>query len=869
MAKSSKNNKRGKSREPKSRRSPSAGSAREKRLGILLSKAEAAIEDDPETALRLAWDVFEVCGTELPILQNLYNIGYRLDDEDLTFEVLKRVNQHYSMPIITLKALRRQYLDRGMTVEAKLVQMEMERHPDYFSFPLPQPRRSRKRKPPAIPSGDPETGADAPPSAKAPEQTQLSLDGFNGEDSDRPEDADVDSAPQQSPQPRPNRSAPEGPKESGSSGPPFGGGGRKTSAAKGNPNSPKKNGRSGKAGKTAGAGKKKAPAPKRTQFTPPAPAPSPEPPATVSVNLDPKLAKAIPTEGIPLTIQVDTDALAAMLEMAEIAPPEARELTLEAFQVRLNETFDRLICLAGLQDVQSLWYQEEAARKVLKRFRGRALLADEVGLGKTIEALLVFSEYLQRGMIRSGLILTPTPLVSQWRQELSAKFGVEIPSTDDSGFRSGDPEFWESPFVLASINQAKSKKHFPMVTAREYDIVIVDEAHHLKNRNTLNWKLVNALQKKYLLLLTATPVENNLMELYNLITLLKPGQLKTATRFREEFMTRGDPTDPRNREQLRGLLDEVMIRNTRAVAKLDLPPRFAETYRVDPTRKEAELYAALNDFLHDSLDSGASRMLLKNLLAGAGSSPRAVEATLQRQLEKDGKAAAPKKEIQALLKQCRKVSHTRKNEVLAELILNNPGKLLVFVKYRATLDFLSDFLKAQGVEHGVFHGGLSNAEKDAQIDRFRESADLLLTTEVGGEGRNLQFCHQMVNYDLPWNPMKIEQRVGRIHRIGQDKPVSIFNLCGTGTLEDYILEILDKKINMFEMVIGEIDMILGRMRGERDFSEMVYDIWAEADSDEARKTGFEKLAAYLRRVKSGYQKTKELDEKLFGDEYEL
>ncbi|MFP4033789.1 MAG: helicase-related protein, partial [Desulfococcaceae bacterium] len=157
----------------------------------------------------------------------------------------------------------------------------------------------------------------------------------------------------------------------------------------------------------------------------------------------------------------------------------------------------------------------------------------------------------------------------------------------------------------------------------------------------------------------------------------------------------------------------------------------------------------------------------------------------------------------------------------------------------------------------------------AQIDRFRESADLLLTTEVGGEGRNLQFCHQMVNYDLPWNPMKIEQRVGRIHRIGQEKPVSIFNLCGTGTLEDYILEILDKKINMFEMVIGEIDMILGRMRGERDFSEMVYDIWAEADSDEARKTGFDKLAAYLRRVKAGYQKTKELDEKLFGDTYEL
>ncbi|WP_052507337.1 SNF2-related protein [Desulfonatronovibrio magnus] len=118
-------------------------------------------------------------------------------------------------------------------------------------------------------------------------------------------------------------------------------------------------------------------------------------------------------------------------------------------------------------------------------------------------------------------------------------------------------------------------------------MVIIDEAHHSKNRNTLNWKLANTLKKRFLLLLTATPVENNLMELYNLITLLKPGQLKTASAFKEEFITRGDPTDPKNRARLRELLNQVMIRNTRAVANIHIPPRFAETIRIQPTRAES------------------------------------------------------------------------------------------------------------------------------------------------------------------------------------------------------------------------------------------------------------------------------------------
>jgi len=127
----------------------------------------------------------------------------------------------------------------------------------------------------------------------------------------------------------------------------------------------------------------------------------------------------------------------------------------------------------------------------------------------------------------------------------------------------------------------------------------------------------------------------------------------------------------------------------------------------------------------------------------------------------------------------------------------------------------------------------------------------------------------MVNYDLPWNPMKIEQRIGRIHRIGQEKEVMIYNLCATGSVEDYILEVLDKKINMFEMVIGEIDMIMGRVKGEQEFSDMVYGIWINSSSEKERQKSFDQLASRLKSSKTLYKKTKELDEKLFEENYEL
>jgi len=598
------------------------------------------------------------------------------------------------------------------------------------------------------------------------------------------------------------------------------------------------------------------------------------PPKKVSQPTEPKstIKETPPAKTIPVTINMNVKSFQeALLVEDDFHDPETYDLTLAAFQIRFREAFENLISLTGLHGVRSFWYQEETAKKILKTFRGRALLADEVGLGKTIEALIVFKEYVHRGMVKSAMILAPTPLVSQWRDELQAKFDMSIPSTDDPDYASRGDAFWDEPFILASINIAKSKKNFSRVISREYDMVIVDEAHHLKNRTTLNWKLINSLKKRFLLLLTATPVENNLMELYNLITLLKPGQLKTAVAFKKEFMTKGDPTDPQNRQELKKLLGQVMIRNTRAVAKLNIPPRTAQTIRVEPKPGEIHLYQRISALAKEINRSkgGSSKIIVKNLLAVAGSSPCAVSTTLSRMLEKHHFHDDHENEIMAINTLCKSMEETAKNKMVLKLIKKSPEKIIIFVKFTATMAHLSEFLATNKVPHVMFHGGMSNQQKDEQIDMFRGDTPVLLSTEAGGEGRNLQFCHQMINYDLPWNPMMIEQRIGRLHRIGQKEEVMIYNLCTAGSIEDSILDILDRKINMFELVIGEIDMILGRVRGEKDFSETVFDIWVNADSDDDRQSGFDKLASSLKRQKTSYQKTKVLDEKLFGENYEL
>ncbi|MBF0448851.1 MAG: DEAD/DEAH box helicase family protein [Magnetococcales bacterium] len=543
------------------------------------------------------------------------------------------------------------------------------------------------------------------------------------------------------------------------------------------------------------------------------------------------------------------------------------QLREELAQLGLLQDFNELLCLPFLRQVDTYWYQVETVRKVLRQFRGRVLLADEVGLGKTIEAGMAIKEYLLRGMAERILILTPASLVGQWQEEMASKFDVAFSTSYDPLLRKDPQEFWSQKLVIASIAAARREPHFSILAKINFDLVIVDEAHHLKNRTTQNWKLVDSLRKRFLILLSATPVQNNLLELYNLLTLLKPGIFKTEKEFRSAYVTPRKPRVPINRQQLRDLMREVMVRNTRSLVDVRLPPRQAITVRLDTAGEELACYEALTALVREALVGGEThhRLGLHTLLTAAGSSPAAAAGATGRfaaRLPEDERWQQIHDRYQAL------TGGAKETALLDLLRRNATEKKMVFVHHRDTLARLDWALREQKIDFACFEGGMSGPAKDAAIADFRDRVPVLLCTESGGEGRNVQFCNTLINFDLPWNPMIIEQRIGRIHRIGQTREVFVFNLAIRGTAEDQVLKILDEKINMFELVVGEVDAILGELEDQREFAEMVFAAWVET-TDQGRISAFTALGERMAAAKGRYEEVKSLDNHLFGQEFEI
>lgn len=537
----------------------------------------------------------------------------------------------------------------------------------------------------------------------------------------------------------------------------------------------------------------------------------------------------------------------------------------ELVRLSLFEGFDELLCPPTLRGVEPHWYQTETVRKVLRQYRGRVLLADEVGLGKTIEAGMVLKEYILRGMAERILILCPASLVGQWRDEMAAKFGIECATSHDPLSRTDPARFWAQPRVIASIAVARRKDQAEMLAGLDYDVVVVDEAHHLRDQASASYRLVHNLRKRFLLLLSATPVQNSLLELYNLLTLLQPGIFKTQKEFRAVYMVPGKPREPANRDKLRDLMRGVMVRNTRALAALRMPRRHASTLRATPDAAEAECYDMLTVLVREAAMRGVPgehRLSLQHLLSAAGSSPAAAVAAIARMAERH----PGDERWMALLTRARGVAAGAKEAALFRLLAQNPAeKKLVFVHNQDSLAHLANRLTRQKMPFALFSGDMSGPQKDAAVAAFRDEVPVLLCTESGGEGRNLQFCNTLINFDVPWNPMAIEQRIGRIDRIGQTREVFIFNLVTTGTIEDQVLRILDEKINMFELVVGEVGAILGEIDEQQQFSTLVLDAWLR-ETEQGRAEAFTQIETQLIAARRDYDGARQLDEALFGNE---
>ena len=215
------------------------------------------------------------------------------------------------------------------------------------------------------------------------------------------------------------------------------------------------------------------------------------------------------------------------------------------------------------------------------------------------------------------------------------------------------------------------------------------------------------------------------------------------------------------------------------------------------------------------------------------------------------------------------IADSGKGQRLGQMLRAHAGKSVVFTEFVHTLEYLEQICQRHAIRYVSFRGDLSRAEKDAVIARFRDEVPVLLSTGAGGEGRNLQFADTVINFDLPWSPMRLEQRVGRVHRIGQANDVFVFNFCQQGTLEEQILRVLHDKINMFELVVGEMDAILGSADDSQDFADLVLDLWLSHDEAREREQAFDELAEHLLAAKKHHLETKRLEETLFQRNLEV
>lgn len=497
-------------------------------------------------------------------------------------------------------------------------------------------------------------------------------------------------------------------------------------------------------------------------------------------------------------------------------------------------------------------HQLQTAKRVIHEMQGQAILADEVGLGKTIEAGLILKEYLLRGLAKKVLILTPASLLWQWYHELYEKFGVA------AGIQRTQWDWEFSEILIASLDTAKREPHASIIAGIPYDLIIIDEAHKLKNNSTVSYRFVDSLQKKYCLMLTATPIQNDLKELYNLIGLIKPGQLGSYRSFKERFVE--DKRTPKNPQELRALLDQVMIRNRRDEGTVQFTKRIVHPIVVSLTPKEQEIYQQVTQFVKDS----SQRSELKNILPlitlqrEVCSSFLATALTLEKMMvnmQPDEMAKAA-----SILRALAEVKQNSKCDALEKLIAGMNDKVIIFTEYKASQEYIRFRLEKAGYATLAFDGTLSRGKKQWIRYMFQKDAQILVSTESGGEGLNFQFCNQVINFDLPWNPMRLEQRIGRVHRLGQARDVHIFNLITKDTIEEHIMYLLHQKINMFETIIGELDTILLHLKLGKSFESEIMEIFLAHEKQEHIR---EKMDHFGERILQGQAEVKASTWELF------
>jgi hypothetical protein len=540
----------------------------------------------------------------------------------------------------------------------------------------------------------------------------------------------------------------------------------------------------------------------------------------------------------------ETPAEALLARATSGEPPEDPHWVALAQKARALDVavdYGELKTVARLR-FSPLPHQIEAVRTALRDLRGRALLADEVGLGKTIEALMVTDELRLRGLVKRVLVLTPTTLVSQWIAEITDKFGIPEDRILELRSGAGFSELGSHVFAVGSYDVLKRVDNREPLLKASFDLIIVDEVQNLlsKEQNKTaplprrGYELVSGISKKYVLLLSATPIQNTIVDLYEIVNLLRPGQLMRWSEFAGRFIAGYDVRQdgrrfPRIRrgEELRKLLTEVVIRNTRdrVLTTGRFPRRTAARFPVRLSEEERELYERLRIQISEATAGGRASARVLELAEALSSSPAAfVERARARGNKLQvGEIAA---RAEALGDFSSKLPEVRR--ILDVFVRGQGRKAIIFSHFAASRRILGEAL-AHDYDTRVFHRGVGNVERLALLRAFERSGEVLVVDDSAAVGLNLQFCDLLINFDLPWNPFLIEQRIGRVQRIGQrSEDVVIANLQVLETIDEVKLDVCEAKLKMFEGVFGSAPTVLGALQ-EQSIEEIFHAMYLERD----------------------------------------
>tara|TARA_Y100000590_G_scaffold405400_1_gene493680 strand:+ start:2557 stop:5319 length:2763 start_codon:yes stop_codon:yes gene_type:complete len=567
---------------------------------------------------------------------------------------------------------------------------------------------------------------------------------------------------------------------------------------------------------------------------------------------------------------------------------------------KINQAYATESILSPLEgNVIPLPHQLTALKKIMDDTDNvRFLLADEVGLGKTIEAGLVLKELKIRDKVNRILILAPRGLVYQWIYEMKNRFSEDFQLIEPSDYDIFDDNYWQRfDQVITTVDSVKplsnrkgwseskiqsyNEKRYHNLLLAGWDLVIVDESHKLggTSSSVARYKLGKGLSDstQNLLLLSATPHQGNREQFHRLISLLDQKAFPNPNFVSQKSV---DPYIVRT-EKRKAIDPDGNLLFTNRTTLLKKIEWLEKHHRQETLYKRVTDYAlnGYNQAKQENRQHLAFLMILMQRLVSSSTS--AIKSALEKRLqilklekkqtdtileedwhEKDGQMQLDEifekilnplnneketvEELLSFARKCESDGPDAKAEFLLELLVkiqtqeNTKSKFLIFTEFTSTQKMLKEFLKLRGFESVILNGSMNMSQRAKSQEDFENKIQILISTEAGGEGLNLQFCHIIINYDLPWNPMRIEQRIGRVDRIGQKLPVQAYNLALTETIESRVLQVLESKLQVIlsDLGVDKLSDVLDSSDSELDFNKLYIESISNPEQIEAKVDSF-------------------------------